>query len=136
VQAKQGSDLHTPTLNQMIVAELVDDVLPRQVERVRHVYGERALRMIDRIGAEFPDSIRHTTPEGGMFLWLTLPEGVDTTRMLPHAVELGVAYVPGAPFFALGGGDNTMRLSYSCATTDQIDRGIAALGTTIRDALR
>ncbi len=135
VQAKQGSDLHTPTFNQMIIAELVHAVLPRQVKRVRRVYGERALHMIDRIGARFPSGVHHTTPEGGMFLWLTLPEELDTAQILPRAVERGVAFVPGSPFFALGGGDNTMRLSYSCATPDQIDLGIDALAATIRDAM-
>lgn len=135
IQAKQGSDLHTPTFNQMIIAELVHEVLPRQVELVRRVYGERALHMIDRITKRFPAGIDHTTPEGGMFLWLTLPEGIDTEGMLITAVKRGVAYVPGSPFFALGGGENTMRLSYSCATLDQIDEGIDALAATIRDQI-
>lgn len=135
IQAKQGSDLHTPTFNQMIIAELVHEVLPRQVELVKRVYGERALHMIDRITERFPAGIEHTTPEGGMFLWLTLPDGVDTEGMLIKAVKRGVAYVPGSPFFALGGGENTMRLSYSCATLDQIDVGIDALAQTIRDEL-
>ncbi|GGL67468.1 2-aminoadipate aminotransferase [Deinococcus aerolatus] len=135
VQAKQGADLHTPTLNQMIVTELLDDVLPRQIETVRRAYGERAAVMLTHIEQEFPGGVGYTTPEGGMFLWITLPQGLDSTRMLQRALDRNVAYVPGSPFFALGGGENTLRLSYSSATPGQIERGIAALGETIREAL-
>ncbi len=135
VQAKQGADLHTPTLNQMIVTELLDDVLPRQIETVRRAYGERAAVMLTHIEKEFPSGVGYTTPEGGMFLWITLPQGLDSTRMLQRALGRNVAYVPGSPFFALGGGENTLRLSYSSATPGQIERGIAALGETIREAL-
>lgn len=133
IEAKQGADLHTPTLNQMIVADLVDDVLPRQVEKVRRVYGERAMHMMAGIERELPAGVSHTTPDGGMFLWLTMPEGIDTVAMLPAAVARHVAYVPGRPFYALGGGENAMRLSFSCSDVDQIDRGLAALAATIAD---
>lgn len=135
VQAKQGADLHTPTLNQMIVTELLEDVLPRQIETVKKAYGERAALMLGHIRQQFPGGVEYTTPEGGMFLWVTLPEGIDSTRMLERALSRNVAYVPGSPFFALGGGENTMRLSYSSATPEQIERGVAALGETIRGAL-
>ncbi|UBV42272.1 PLP-dependent aminotransferase family protein [Deinococcus taeanensis] len=135
IQAKQGADLHTPTFNQMIIAELVHDVLPRQIERVREAYGQRARLMLERIRADFPQGVEYTTPEGGMFLWLTVPDGLDTQALLPRAVERKVAYVPGSPFYALGGGENTMRLSYSNATPAQITQGIRALGDTLREAL-
>lgn len=135
VMAKQGADLHTPTLNQMIIAELVESVLPGQVEIVKKAYGERAGHMINAIHAHFPPGAEHTTPEGGMFLWITLPTQIDTTPMLARAVERKVAYVPGSPFYALGGGQNTMRLSYCTATPEQIDQGIKALGDTIREAM-
>ncbi|WP_425148004.1 PLP-dependent aminotransferase family protein [Deinococcus sp.] len=135
VQAKQGADLHTPTFNQMIVAELVETVMPAQIERVRAVYGERARHMMAQMDAHFPAGVTHTSPQGGMFLWVTLPQGLDTAALLKRAVERGVAFVPGAPFFALGGGHNTLRLSFSSATLEQIERGIAALGQSIREAL-
>lgn len=135
IMAKQGADLHTPTLNQMIIAQLVQDVLPRQVEIVREAYGQRAQDMMRRIHEHFPPNVQHTTPDGGMFLWVTLPQQIDTQPMLERAVERKVAYVPGGPFFALGGGHNTMRLSYSCATSEQIEQGIKALAETIREAL-
>lgn len=135
IQAKQGADLHTPTLNQMIVTELLDEVLPRQIERVRKAYGERAALMLGHIEKEFPGGVEFTRPEGGMFLWITLPGQIDSTKMLVRALTRNVAYVPGSPFFALGGGENTLRLSYSNATPEQIERGIRALGETIREAL-
>ncbi|WP_226342451.1 PLP-dependent aminotransferase family protein [Deinococcus sp. AJ005] len=135
IQAKQGADLHTPTLNQMIVTELLDEVLPRQIEMVRKAYGERAALMLGHIENEFPGSVEYTRPEGGMFLWITLPGQIDSTKMLVRALTRNVAYVPGSPFFALGGGENTLRLSYSNATPEQIERGIKALGETIREAL-
>jgi 2-aminoadipate transaminase len=134
IMAKQGADLHTPTLNQMIITELLP-ILPRQIEVVRRAYGERAQHMMARIAADFPGGVEHTVPEGGMFLWVTLPARIDTQAMLPRAVERKVAYVPGSPFYALGGGGNTMRLSYCTATPEQIERGIRALGDTIREAL-
>lgn len=134
IQAKQGADLHTPTLNQMVITELLP-ILPRQIETVKAAYGERARHMMTRIAADFPAGVHHTVPEGGMFLWVTLPAGLDTQAMLPRAVERRVAYVPGRPFYALGGGENTMRLSYCTATPEQIETGIRALGDTVRDAL-
>ena len=135
VQAKQGADLHTPTLNQMMIAELLDDTLPRQIEIVKKAYGERARHMLTQIDAHFPKGAQHTTPEGGMFLWVTLPEGIDTVPLLAEAVKRKVAYVPGTPFFALGGGANTLRMSYSSATPEQIERGVRALGETFAGAL-
>ncbi len=135
VQAKQGADLHTPTFNQMIVAELVEEVMPAQIERVKALYGARAQTMTAAMKAHFPAGVTYTAPQGGMFLWVTLPQEIDTAALLPRAVERLVAFVPGAPFFALGGGHNTMRLSFSSATDEQINAGIAALGATIAEAL-
>lgn len=135
IQAKQGADLHTPTVTQMIIHELVEDVLPRQIETVRRAYGSRAQHMMAQMKAHFPQGANYTVPEGGMFLWVTLPEGVNTAELLPRAVARKVAYVPGTPFYAHGGGENTMRLSYSSATPEQITAGIAALGETLREVL-
>ena len=134
IQAKQGADLHTPTLNQMIVTELLP-ILIAQIERVRAAYGERAGLMVAAIREQLPPEAEFTEPQGGMFLWITLPERLDTEALLPRAVERRVAYVPGRPFFALGGGHNTMRLSYSNASPAQIAAGMAALGETVRGAL-
>ncbi len=135
IQAKQGADLHTPTVTQMMVTELLPDVLPRQIETVRRAYGQRAQHMIAQMKQFFPQSAQYTVPEGGMFLWVTLPRTANTAELLPRAVARKVAYVPGTPFFALGGGEHTMRLSYSSATPEQITTGIQALGDTLRDVL-
>ena len=135
VQAKQGADLHTPTFNQMIISELVEEVMPAQIERVRALYGARAQTMMAQMKTHFPAGVSHTVPEGGMFLWVTLPESIDTAALLLRAVDRKVAFVPGAPFFALGGGHNTLRLSFSSANDGQIARGIQALGLTIAEAL-
>ncbi len=135
VMAKQGADLHTPTLDQLIVTELLDDVLPHQVSTVRRVYGERAAHMVATLDRLFGSTITRTDPEGGMFCWVALPEGLDSAQLLPAAVERKVAFVPGSPFFAHGGGENCVRLSFSCATFDELDRGLAALAEVVYAAL-
>lgn len=137
VLAKQAADLHSPTLNQMIITELLDDVLARQIKIISESYGRRARVMIDNVAAQFPAGVRCTDPDGGMFCWVTLPDNsvVDTTEMLAEAVEHRVAYVPGQPFFASGGGDNTLRLSYVTSSEEEIATGIAALGQVIAGRL-
>jgi 2-aminoadipate transaminase len=137
VLAKQGVDLHSATLNQLIITELVPEVLPRQVKLISEVYGHRAGVMLDCIQTLFPDGVTCTDPDGGMFCWLTLPSGpehVDTTALLPSAIDRKVAYVPGQPFYAGGNGSNTLRLSFATSTDDQIRTGIAALADVVRCA--
>lgn len=131
VLAKQGADLHTPTLDQLIVTELLDDVLPRQIELVRRVYGERAGHLTATLDRLFGESITRTDPTGGMFCWVELDEAIDTAELLPRAVERKVAFVPGAPFFVTGGGHNCLRLSFSCATFEQMDAGLSALADVV-----
>ncbi|HEY9293306.1 MAG TPA: PLP-dependent aminotransferase family protein [Microlunatus sp.] len=137
VMAKQAADLHSPTLNQLIVTELLDDVLPRQIKIISAEYGRRAAIMIEQVAEHFPDGVACTDPDGGMFCWVSLPEdaGIDTTPMLADAVERNVAYVPGQPFFAVGDGRNTLRLSYVTSTETEIRAGIAALGAVIQERL-
>lgn len=79
--------------------------------------------------------VQWNTPDGGMFLWLRLPAGLDSVRLLPLAVERQVAFVPGAAFYAVGGDARCLRLSFVTATAEQIDSGIAALAAAIREAL-
>jgi len=137
VLAKQAADLHSPTLNQMIIAELLDDVLPRQIKIISAAYGERAQVMIEAVRRQFPDGVDCTDPDGGMFCWVTLPagSGLDTAAMLAQAVDRNVAYVPGEPFFAGPGGANTLRLSYVTSTAEQIRSGVAALAAVIGNQL-
>lgn len=136
VQAKQAADLHSPTLNQMIITELLDNVLPAQIKIIREAYGLRAAVMIDAVRTELPAGVGCTDPDGGMFCWVTLPDQtIDTTAMLADAVEHNVAYVPGQPFYASGEQRNTLRLSFATSTPEQIRTGVAALGRVIADRL-
>ncbi len=132
--AKQGTDLHTGTLDQYIVHELlaggqIEAGLPAIVAR----YRERRDTMLTALAEHFPADVRWTRPAGGMFLWVTLPRGIDASDLLPAAVERGVAFVPGKSFFPNGGGENTMRLNFSNATPERIREGIARLGSLLRE---
>ena len=136
VQAKQGADLHTPTYNQMVAYEASKGgFLDEHIKRIREIYGERRLVMLDALEKHFPAGVKWTRPQGGMFLWATLPEGMDAAELLPKAVEKMVAFVPGGPFHANGGGENTMRLNFSNAQPDMIREGISRLGEVLRKEL-
>lgn len=129
VQAKQGADLHTATFNQMAAYEVSrGGFLDLHIEVIRRVYRERRDTMLAAMGRYFPADVEWTHPEGGLFLWVTLPEDLDATDVLRVAVQRKVAFVPGAPFHPCGGGRNTMRLNFSNATPDNITQGIRRLG--------
>jgi 2-aminoadipate transaminase len=133
VLAKQGADLHTNTLGQMVAYEVIKDgFLKRHVRRLRQVYRERRDTMLAAMESYFPGEVTWTHPDGGLFLWVTLPEGVDTEALLVEAIEEKVAFVPGSAFYAMGGGENTMRLNFSNAPPEQIEAGIERLGRVIR----
>lgn len=136
VQAKQGADLHTPTFNQMVAYEASKGgFLDKHIDKIREVYGERRLVMLAALDEYFPDGVKWTHPQGGMFLWVTLPEGMDAADVLTKAVEKMVAFVPGGPFHANGGGENTMRLNFSNAQPEMIREGIFRLGQVLREEL-
>ncbi len=137
VQAKQGSDLHTSTFNQMLACEVCKDgFLDRHIPVIREVYKKRRDLMIELIDEVFPPGVTYIRPHGGLFLWVTAPPQVDTTELLPIAVEKKVAFVPGAPFFANGGGHNTMRLNFSNASEEGIRIGMTRLGEVLKQALK
>lgn len=133
-RAKQATDLHTATFTQMIAHDISQgDFMEKQIEKVRSYYrGQRDL-MLGAIEKYFPEDIHFTRPKGGMFLWVTLPKEKDALPLLEEAVKRGVAYVPGEPFFAKGGGKNTLRLSYSVATPEQVEKGIRGLGELLNE---
>ena len=136
VQAKQGADLHSPTFNQFISYEATrDGFIETYVEKIKAIYGERRQVMLAAIEEYFPPTVEWTKPEGGMFVWVTLPEGIHAGDLLLKAVERKVAFVPGGPFHPNGGGENTMRLNFSNSSPDLIQKGIALLGQTIQEAL-
>ncbi|HEY3281646.1 MAG TPA: PLP-dependent aminotransferase family protein [Armatimonadota bacterium] len=133
VLAKQGADLHTGTLVQRALYRyLADSDVSSHLGRLRREYGRRRDAMVGALRRHFPAGVEWTEPEGGMFLWVTLPEGANSTELLPRAIEQRVAYVPGSPFFALPGGENCMRLNFSNTSPERIEEGIERLAQVLR----
>jgi 2-aminoadipate transaminase len=135
LQAKQAADLHSPSFNQRMVAEVMKDgFLDRHVPTIRALYKSQRDAMLAALKREMAGlDVQWNTPAGGMFLWARLPQGVDAVELLPRAVDKGVAFVPGAAFFAGQPDPRTVRLSFVTASIEQIDTGIAALAAAIRD---
>ncbi|RYF38539.1 MAG: PLP-dependent aminotransferase family protein, partial [Comamonadaceae bacterium] len=134
LQAKQAADLHSPGFNQRMVAEVMKDgFLDRHVPTIRALYKSQRDAMLAAMQREMPAEVEWNTPAGGMFLWARLPEGVEAVELLPRAVDKGVAFVPGAAFYADQADARTMRLSFVTASVEQINIGIAALAAAIRE---
>ena len=135
VDAKEDGDLHTSTFAQMVAYEAArDGFLERHVETLRAIYKERRDLMLGLMEELFPPGVTWTHPEGGLFIWARLPVGIDSTALLREAVEYGVAYVPGAPFFPNGGGENTLRLNFSNARPERIEQGMERLSGVFKKA--
>jgi 2-aminoadipate transaminase len=135
VRLKQGADLHTATFTQMIAHETArGGFVDRHVRRLREVYRERRDAMLAALERHMPPGTRWTHPAGGLFLWMTLPAGLDSTQLLPAALAFDVAYVAGAPFFAAGGGERTLRLNFSYCPPATIAEGIRRLGEVVSRA--
>jgi 2-aminoadipate transaminase len=133
LQAKQAADLHTPGFNQRVVHEVIKDgFLDRHVPTIRARYKTQRDAMATALQRHMPPGVHWNAPIGGMFFWLTVPAHIDTTALLPQAVEAGMAYVPGSTFFPHGGHANTLRLSFVTATPAQIDTAVAALATILK----
>lgn len=129
IQAKQAADLHTSTLCQHVILELIrNGVLERQLPRLREAYRLRRDTMLAAMAKHFPDGIKWTRPDGGMFLLVTLPEGVEANALLKRALVRKVAFVPGDDFHLDGSGRNTLRLNFSNARPDMIAEGVRRLG--------
>jgi 2-aminoadipate transaminase len=132
LQAKQAADLHTPGFNQRLVhAVLASGMLPAHVSGIRERYRLQRDAMAAALREHMPRGVHWRTPAGGMFFWLTLPEGVDAAQLLPQAVAAGVAFVPGGTFFPQGGHANTLRLSFVTVAPDRIHTGVAALAEVL-----
>jgi 2-aminoadipate transaminase len=132
VQMKQGADLHTSTLCQLIAHETVrSGFLDAHVKTIRRVYRERRDAMLEALEHHFPVAVSWTHPEGGLFLWVKLPKALDSREILDEAIDAGVAFVPGPPFYPLGGGENAFRLNFSCCPPSMIREGIARLGRVL-----
>ena len=137
LQAKQAADLHSPSFNQRLVAEVLKDgFLERHVPTIRALYKRQRDAMHAALERELANQrVTWSRPDGGMFLWARLPEGMNAIELLPEAVERNVAFVPGAAFYAEAPDARTLRLSFVTASPAQIDAGIKALADTVRARL-
>ena len=142
LQAKQAADLHSPSFNQRVIHSVMQNgFLDRHVPTIRARYKAQRDAMLQALGEAFPaggdadpdTTLTWNTPAGGMFLWARLPRGMDAVQLLPHAVARGVAFVPGAPFFAGAADPRTLRLSFVTPSVAEIRRGVAALADAIRE---
>lgn len=135
VTAKQASDLHTPMFTQRLLHRfLVDNDVDEHIASIRSRYGAQRQCMMDAIRKHFPACVTVTEPEGGMFLWCDLPEGVTSEHLFHKAIERKVAFVPGCPFY-VDGTDTGFRLNFSNASQDDIVEGIARLGACLTEEL-
>ncbi|KAA3648721.1 MAG: PLP-dependent aminotransferase family protein [Chloroflexi bacterium] len=133
VHAKQGSDLHTSSFNQMVAYEVArGGFLDKHIKTIRETYKTRRDLMLKGADEHLPAGVEWTRPEGGLFLWVTLPEHCDCKEVLEDAVEQKVAFVPGNPFYPLGGGENTFRLNFSNASHEQLETGMQRLGQVLQ----
>jgi 2-aminoadipate transaminase len=137
LQAKQAADLHTPSFNQRVVAEVLKDgFIDRHVPTIRALYKQQCEAMLAALDREMAGlGLTWNRPVGGMFLWVQLPQGMKAIPLLDKAVGKGVAFVPGSAFYAGAANESTLRLSFVTATVDQINTGMAALAAAIRESM-
>lgn len=136
VMAKQSMDLCTATFNQMVAAEfMARGLLHKQIEEIIGMYREKRKLMLESLEKEMPDGVTWTRPEGGLFLWVILPEGMSSTELFEKAVENNVAYVIGAAFHHDRSGENTMRINFSYPSKEEIVEGAKRLGKTIKEEM-
>ena len=136
VQAKQAADLHTPSFSQRIVYEAVQDgFLDRHIPGIRTLYAAQCEHMLSALEREFPALASWNRPEGGMFIWVDLPQGIDAGALLARAVERNVAFVPGAPFYAVDPKTNALRLSFVTVPGEKIDAGVKVLGELLKSEI-
>ncbi|WP_259780673.1 aminotransferase-like domain-containing protein [Aestuariispira ectoiniformans] len=133
VLLKQASDLHVATINQAVALRAVEKTFPGHIDTVRDTYRTKRDAMLRALEDFMPDSVSFTRPKGGMFVWLTLPDGIDSRALLERALEEEkVAFVPGQAFFCDKSGENTCRLSFSAGDPARIREGIERLANLIR----
>jgi DNA-binding transcriptional MocR family regulator len=134
VLMKQAADLHSPSINQFVIHHVAEHVFAAQVAHIKTVYGGRRDALLAALEASMPPGVSWSKPEGGMFVWMTLPEEIDAATLLARSIaEARVAFVPGAAFHADGSGRNTLRLSFTLADERAVTQGIPRLAALIRD---
>nr|WP_285229851.1 PLP-dependent aminotransferase family protein [Neorhizobium galegae] len=137
VLMKQAADLHSSTINQIAIEHVASRGFDAQVAKIKAVYSKRRDAMLAALDKYMPKTATWTRPEGGMFVWVTLPEGMDGAELLAKSIATEkVAFVPGKAFYADGSNANTLRMSFSCADEAMIDEGIKRLGRLISSAIR
>ena len=133
IVAKQSSDLHSNYLSQRAVYQyLIDNDIDEHILNIRKVYKKQRDLMVTMIEKHFPEEIKCTKPEGGMFLWVTLPESISSLDLFKLATKENVAFVPGKAFYVDGGGNNTLRLNFSNSNEEKIEEGIKRLAKVIK----
>ncbi|MBH6948905.1 PLP-dependent aminotransferase family protein [Clostridioides difficile] len=133
---KQGVDLQSNQFSQIQVIEYLKKYnLEEHIEKIKKEYKKRCELMLNVMKEYFPEEVKYTKPEGGMFIWVELPDSVDVNVLLDDAVEAGVAYVPGESFYANDGAKNTMRLNFTTMSEEQIVKGIKILASVFSSVL-
>ena len=134
---KQGADLCSSSLSQLFAEQFIRQGLwKKNLDNLRPIYRSRRDAMLAGLEEHFPDEARWTRPQGGLFIWVTLPRYLDSAKMLPLAILQKVAYVPGTAFFADGSGAHHLRLNFSYADEDRIAEGTKRLGKVIKREMR
>ena len=130
--AKQAADLHTAQLTQMVVHEVVKDgFLDQHIPTIRKLYGDQCQVMLDAMAEHFPSGVTWTRPEGGMFIWVTLPKSIDAMKLLDQSLAARVAFVPGAPFFAQQPDPACFRMSFATSDLEKIEEGVRRMGQAL-----
>jgi 2-aminoadipate transaminase len=136
VQVKQSTDLHTSAFAQVVAYEVArDGFMEEHVKLIRAIYKERRDAMLSALQDFFPEEVSWTHPDGGLFLWVTMPSGVDSSHLLDSALRQNVAFVPGEPFFPNGDKGSHMRLNFSHSQPEQIREGIRRLSIAVAHEL-
>ncbi len=133
---KQASDLHSNYIGQRVLYQyLTSNDLDSHLSKIKDNYNNQRKAMLNNIEKYFPGEVLCTKPEGGMFLWVTLPKGMSAMKLFEIAINKKVAFVPGEPFYINKRNVNTFRLNYSCADEKTIEIGIKRLGKAIEEVL-
>ena len=134
--ASESATLCPPTLNQMFISAYLRDFDWRgQIETYRSLYQERCSALLDALDRHMPPSVSWTRPEGGFFVWVTLPEGIDTYPLLAKAIDAGVVFIPGAAFTPSDDPSNNLRLAFSAVPPDAIEEGVRRLAPVLKEAI-
>ncbi|WP_066506793.1 PLP-dependent aminotransferase family protein [Abyssisolibacter fermentans] len=137
ILVKQGADLQASTISQLQLNQYIEEYsLDEHVDKIKNIYRRRRDLMIDTMKKEFPQDVKFTIPEGGLFTWVELPEHVNTRELAKKAIDNNVAFVPGGSFYPNAGNENAFRLNYSNMDEERIVKGIKILAKVIEEALQ